>query len=112
MLKNKFIVIFLLLFIRYKYLDNDFCDFDDPDKISIVINMKNLTYNKYLYFNQIFKIINTTRNFYFIKICNGQLNQNLNKLVSNNSVKIVQSNFPDSIFLSLVVYLYGNNIPE
>ena len=34
------------------------------------------------------------------------------KVVDNKSVRIVQSNFPDSLFLPLVVSLFGNSVPE
>ena len=56
--------------------------------------------------------LNSKRNFYFIKTLGKPLNENLNKLIINNSVNIVQSNFPDSIFIPLVVSLYGNTNPE
>ena len=56
--------------------------------------------------------LKSTRNFYFMKTLGKSLNDNLNKLVENSSVKIVLSNFPDSIYLPLVVSLYGNTIPE
>ena len=57
------------------------------------------------------KKINSKRNFYFIKTI-GNLDQNIYHIVENSSVKIVQSNFPDSIFLPLVVSLYGNILPK
>ena len=81
------------------------------NEISIVINIKNLTKKKYILFSKIIKKFNSTRSFYFIKT-DKQLNKNLNKFVGNSLVKIVQSNFPDSIFLPFVVSLYGNTIPE
>ena len=74
--------------------------------------MKNLNKNKHNFFNEIFLKLNTTRNFYFIKNLGKPLKKNLHKLVEKSSVKIVQSNFPDSIFLPLVVSLYGNTVPE
>ena len=40
------------------------------------------------------------------------LNEKLYKIVENSSVKIVQSNFPDSIFFPFVVSLYRRNVPE
>ena len=84
----------------------------ENDKISIVVNMKNLTKNKHILFSEIMNKFNSKRNFYFIKTLGKPLNENLNKLVENSFVKIVQSNFPDSIFLPLVVSLYGNTVPE
>ena len=56
--------------------------------------------------------LNSKGNFYFIKTLGKLLNENLNKLIANNSVNIVQSNFPDSIFLPLAVFLYGRTNPE
>jgi hypothetical protein len=74
--------------------------------------MKNLNKNKHILFYEVMKQFNSTRNFYFIKTSRKSLKKNLNKFVENSSVKIVQSNFPDSIFLPLVVSLYGNIVPE
>ena len=34
------------------------------------------------------------------------------EFIKNTSFKIVQSNFPDSVFLPLIVSLYGNDIHE
>ena len=84
----------------------------DYNEISIIVNMKNLTKEKHILFYEVMRKLNTTRNFYFIKALGNPLNENLNNLVENSSVKIVQSNFPDSIFLPLVVSLYGNTVPE
>ena len=82
------------------------------DNIGIVVNMKNLTKENHEFFKQIFEKLNSTRNVYFIKTVGQQLNSSLNDIVENSSVKIVQSNFPDSLFLPLVISLYGNTIPE
>ena len=82
------------------------------DEITIIINMKNLTEKKHALFYEIMKNLNSQRKFYFIKTLGNNLNENLNKLVKNSHIKIVQSNFPDSIFLPLVVSLYGNTPPE
>ena len=82
------------------------------NEISIIVNMKNLTKNKHILFYELMTKINSTRNFYFIKTFGNPLNYNLNNLVGNTSIKIVQSNFPDSIFLPLVVSLFGNTVPE
>ena len=82
------------------------------NEISIIINMKNLTKNKHILFYEIMKRLNSTKNYYFIKTVGKPLIEDLNKLVENTSVKIVQSNFPDSNFLPLVVSLYGQIVPE
>ena len=116
----KFKIIFLLFFIYFyekllikEIYDDNFRQFlEMKDKISIVFNMKNLNKNKHILFHKIIKELNTTRNFYFIKSLGKPLNKNINKLVEKSSIKIVQSNFPDSIFLPLVVSLYGNTVPE
>ena len=73
---------------------------------------KNLNKNKHFLFYEIIQKLNSTRNFYFIKTLKKSLNRNVHKLVENSSVKIVQSNFPDSIFLPLVVSLYGEKVPK
>jgi len=82
------------------------------DEISIIINMKNLTTDKHTFFYEVMKKFNTARNYYFINTDGKPLNGNLSKIVGKSSVKIVQSNFPDSIFLPLVVSLYGETVPE
>ena len=116
-LKFYLIIILLLIFIYFnkrkifkgffneKYKEKD-------NEISIIVNMKNLTKNKHNLFYEVMRKFNTTRNFYFIKTLGKPLNETLYMLVENTSVKIVQSNFPDSIFLPLVVSLYGNTVPE
>ena len=115
------IIIVLILFIflnfnsTFKYIYNDkhskkALKWKD-NEISIVLNINNLTKKKHILYNNIMKKFNSTRSFYFIKT-KKYLNKNLNKFVENSLVKIVQSNFPDSIFLPLVVSLYGNTIPE
>jgi hypothetical protein len=73
--------------------------------------MKKLTKNKHFFFYNIMRKLNSTRNFYFIKTVGKTLNGNLNNLVGSSSIKIVQSNFPDSIFLPLVVSLFGDTNP-
>ena len=82
------------------------------NEISIIVNMKNLTKNKHSLFYNVMRKLKSKRNFYFIKTLGKTLNDNFNNLVEHSSVKIVQSNFPDSIFLPLVVSLYGNTVPE
>lgn len=115
-LKFFLIIIFLLNFIYFNINVNN--EIINPilkiekKEISIVVNMKNLTKNKHILFYEVMKKFNSTRNFYFIKTFGNPLNENLNNLVENSTVKIVQSNFPDSIFLPFVVSLYGNTIPE
>ena len=116
------IIILLFIFISFKvrkiFIDSYNDEFFNQilkmenDKISIIVNMKNLTKNKHNFFYEVMKKFNSTRNFYFIKTIGKPLNENLNKIVENSFVKIVQSNFPDSIFLPLVVSLYGNSVPE
>lgn len=58
------------------------------------------------------KKYNISRIFYFIISQQNYLNPNINSLIQNSSVKIVQSNFPDSFYLPLVVSLYGKTTPE
>ena len=82
------------------------------DEISIIVNMKNLTKKKHILFYKVIKKFYSTRNYYFIKNIGKPLNEKASKLIESTSIKIVQSNFPDSIFLPLVVSLYGNTIPE
>ena len=84
----------------------------DENKLSVVINMKYFNKDRHQFFFNLIKGLNSTRNYYFIKTIEKTLNETINELVENNTVKIVQSNFPDSIFLPLAVSLYGNNIPE
>ena len=74
--------------------------------------MKSLTKEKHLYFNNILMKLNSTRNFYFIQSIGQQLNDTLSELLGNSTIKLVQSNFPDSIFLPLIVSLYGETVPE
>ena len=116
-LKFYLIIILLLIFIYFnkrkifKGFFNEILKVKD-NEISIIVNMKNLTKNKHNLFYEIMRKFNTTRNFYFIKTLGKPLNETLDMLVENTSVKIVQSNFPDSIFLPLIVSLYGNTVPE
>ena len=84
----------------------------NDDVLSIVINMKYLTKEKHLLFYEFMKQLNTTRKYYFIKTQEKTLLENLTSIVGDNTIKIIQSNFPDSFYLSLAVSLYGNNIPE
>ena len=100
------ISILLLIIFRYKFI------FIYDNKISIIINMKSLTKEKHLYFNNILMKLNSTRNFYFIQSIGQQLNDTLSELLGNSTIKLVQSNFPDSIFLPLIVSLYGETVPE
>ena len=102
-----YILFFLIIHEEYIY-DNNYND----GNLSIVINIKNLSKNMHLFYYDIIKELNTTRNFYFIKTSRKSLLENLDELIGDKSIKIVQSNFPDSIFLPLVVSLFGNNVPE
>ena len=107
-----FLLIVLLFIINYFLKNYKKTEEEEDDKLSVIINMKHLTKDKHLLYYEVMKKLNSTRNFYFIKNVGRPLNENLSELVDNSTVKIVQSNFPDSIFLPLVVSLYGNNIPE
>ena len=102
-----YILFFLIIDEGYIYKNN----YNDGN-LSIVINIKNLSENIHLFYYDIIKELNTTRSFYFIKTSRKSLLDNLNELIKDKSIKIVQSNFPDSIFLPLVVSLFGNNLPE
>jgi hypothetical protein len=113
-IKNKIcIIIILFRLISILFTNNYlFTSIDNDDEMSIIINMKNLTEEKHKFFHEIMKDLNSTRNFYFVNTKGKSLIENLNEIVGNEPVKIVQSNFPDSIFLPLVLSLYGNNIPK
>lgn len=108
-----------MLFLDINEILINYCDIVDLNKnliykkkdISIVINLQNLTVTKHNLFYEVMTKLNSTWNYYFIKSENNFLDPNINELVSNSSVKIVQSNFPDSIYLPLVISLYGNTIP-
>ena len=116
-LKFYLIILLLLIFIYFNKIKifkgffNGILKVKD-NEISIIVNMENLTKNKHNLFYEVMRKFNTTRNFYFIKTLGKPLNETLYMLVENTSVKIVQSNFPDSIFLPLIVSLYGNSVPE
>lgn len=103
-----FLYFLIILIKRKNYLFttpiNDEC-------ISIVINLKNLTKEIHLFYFDFIRNMNTTRNFYFIKNDTSFINH-IDEYVERNTVKIVQSNFPDSIFLPLIVSLYGNTVPD
>lgn len=101
-----------LLFKAIINIDNFDLILNFKDNISIVVNMKNLTKNKHYLFYEVMRKFKSKRNFYFIKNIGKTLNENLNTIIGNSPIKIVQSNFPDSIFLPLVVSLYGNTVPE
>ena len=104
-----FFLYFLLILIKRKnYL---FTSLNNDEGLSIVINLKNLTKEIHYFYLDFIKKMNTTRNFYFIK-SGGSFINNIDKFVERNIFKIVQSNFPDSVFLPLIVSLYGNIIPH
>ena len=115
-LKFYLIIIILLIYIKFKDTFNDEHCHEIPrikeDEMSIIVSMKNMTKNKHILFLNVMRKLKTTRNYYFIKTFGNPLNDNLNKLVKDSPIKIVQSNFPDSMFLPLVVSLYGITIPE
>ena len=100
---------FIIIFIKRKnYL---FTSLNNDEGLSIVINLKNFTKEIHYFYLDFIKKMNTTRNFYFIKSGTSFIN-NINQLVDRNTIKIVQSNFPDSLFLPLIVSLYGNTSPR
>ena len=103
-----FLYFLLMLIKRKNYL---FTSLNNDEGLSIVINLKNLNKEIHYFYLDFFKKMNTTRNFYFIKSGASFIN-NVDEFVQRNTVKIVQSNFPDSIFLPLIVSLYGNIIPH
>ena len=115
--RNKLDLIFLLLFLFLPELilkldySNCFIKIDDID-VALIVNFNNLTKNKHSFFYDIIKKLNLKRNYYFIKSIGKYLNPNLNEIIYKSNVKLVQSNFPDSIFLPLVVSLYGNTLPD
>ena len=120
-LKFFFIIILFLIYFKFYKLFKDIFYNDSyfsqilqikDDEISIVVNMKNLTKNKHTLFYEVMKKFNSTKKYYFIKTLGKPLNETLYKIVENSSIKIVQSNFPDSIFLPFVVSLYGKAVPE
>ena len=118
-----YLVIILLIFLNIKYnkLIKDKLYNDEHfnqilklknDEISIVVNMNNLTKNKHIFFNEFMRKFNSTKIYYFIKTLGKPLNGKLNNIIKNSTVKIIQSNFPDTIFLPLVVSLYGKTVSE
>ena len=110
-IKIVFLFIFCFLFVFIKEFCTSIYEINDYT-LSIVVNLKHLTKEEHIYFYEIMKELNCSRNFYFIKTLGKPLIENLNTIVNNSTVKIVQSNFPDSIFLPLVVSLFGNDIPD
>lgn len=119
--KFNFIIILILIYIFFNEIRfEELYDYDflnsinniESGEISIIINMRNLTEDKFIIFSKIMKKLNSTRKFIFIKTEETVLDDNINYLIKNSSIKVVQSNFPDSIFLPLVISLYGNNNPE
>ena len=122
--KNRFysVIILLLIFllINVSTFIKDIHNYEpfssllkaEEDELSLVINVKNLTKIKHNLLYGFIKKLNNTRNYYFVKTIGNPLDENLNQIVENSSIKIIQSNFPDSIFLPLVVSLYGNTIPD
>ena len=113
-LKNRICLIillylFVLLLKRKNYL---YTSINNDSYMSIVINIKNLSKEIHTFYIDFIKKMNTTRNFYFIKSNKKSFIDNLDFFIDNKTVKIVESNFPDSIFLPLVLSLYGNSIPD
>ena len=119
--KKNFISIFLLIYIYYNEIqfselyDSNFLNSADNienNDMSINININNFTRNKFYLYSEIMNKLNSTRKFIFIKTKNKSLDENINYLVGNTSIKIIQSNFPDSIFLPFVISLFGNTNPK
>ena len=52
------------------------------------------------------------KKFYFVKTKEKNLDPNLYLIIENSTIKIIQSNFPDSFYLPLVVSLYGDKETE
>jgi hypothetical protein len=111
-----FILILFNVGINFQYFFfnelNQIISESKENEISFVVNFDNLTKMKHFFFYEIMKKLNLTRNYYFIKTLGKALNEKLYKLVENTNIKIIQSNFPDTIFLPLVVSLYGINFPK
>ncbi len=116
-----FIIILILIYIFFnetqfeEIYEHDFLSSinnSESDEMSIIINMKNLNEKKFNFFSEIMDKLNTTRKFFFIKTEGKILDESINSLIKNSSIKVVQSNFPDSIFLPFVVSLYGHKNPE
>jgi len=109
------ILIFILILFNVGITDKSFYPNEtiqifskfEENEISFVVNLNKLTRKKHCFFYEIIKKLNLKRNCYFVKNYEKTLNESLFKIVENTSIKIVHSNFPDSIFLPLVVSLYG-----
>ena len=103
--KKKFFLILIFLDIYCFYLNGSIIINTKiiNYEISTIINFKNLTKEKHYFFSKVMKILKSNRNYYFIKTIGKSLKEDLNDIIQNNTIKIVQSNFPDSIFLPLVV---------
>ena len=109
--KNKILLLLLLLLLYLFFSINEILNLVGKE-VSVIINMKNLTEEKHFLFYKLMKELKSSRNYYFIKTLGMPLIENLTKIVENSTVKIIQSNFPDSIFLPFVVSLFGTEIPE
>ena len=108
-----FIIVTIILKIRFDYVFEDYSYLKfETNEISIVVNFKDLTNNKHRMFYEIMRKVNSSRNFYFIKSNNTNLNPYIDTQIKNSSVKIIKSNFPDTIFLPLIISLFGKTIPK
>lgn len=110
--KITFILLFIFL-LQEKH--NKFLNFPyvaKKDDLSVIVVMKNLSEERHLLFYNIINKLKSLRNFYFIKSIGKTLNNNSSKIVENTTIKIVQSNFPDSFYLPLVISIFGNDIPK
>ena len=120
--RNQFLLLILFLYIYLhetlfsEVYNDEFLNSIIKDEvnanISVIFNMYNLDKNHHYLYYEIIKRVKSKRNFYFINSVGYDLDDNVNHLVENTSIKIVQSNFPDSIFMPLVVSLYVNTIPK
>ena len=108
-----FIIVTIILKIRFDYAFEDYSYLKfETNEINIVVNFKDLSNNKHRMFYEIIRKVNSSRNFYFIKSNNTNLNPYIDPQIKNSSVKIIKSNFPDTIFLPLIISLFGKTIPK
>lgn len=108
-----FIIVTIILKIRFDYAFEDYSYLKfETNEINIVVNFKDLSNNKHRMFYEIIRKVNSSRNFYFIKSNNTNLNPYIDPQIKNSSVKIIKSNFPDTIFLPLIISLFGKAIPK
>ena len=80
--KNKIFSLLILyfLFLLIKKRNYLFTSINNEGDLSIVINLKNLTKDTHLFYYDIMKELNSTRNYYFIKSSEKSLTNNYNDL--------------------------------